>query len=94
MTDFAMPGQATARGGEFACKYGWINCHRPSRQKGSGSRRGEQQGGELEGSAVPAIEPGEALDDFGIGVVLLDISEDALKRGLGLLKGRQDLATK
>ena len=54
------------------------NCHRPSRQKGSGSRRGEQQGGELKRSAIPAIEPGEALDHFWLGSALLDVGKDAL----------------
>ena len=70
------------------------DCHRPSRQKGLGSWRGEQQRGELEGSTVPTVEAGEALDDFGLGTVLLEIDEDALQRRLGLFEGREDLATK
>ena len=60
----------------------------------SGSRRGEQQRRELEGSAVPAVKPGEALHDFRIGAVVLDIGEDTLEGWLCLLEGRQDLASK
>lgn len=69
------------------------DCHRPGRRKGSGSGGREQEGGELEGSAVPAIEPGKALDDFGLSPALLRLGEDALQARLGLFEGGQDLAT-
>jgi hypothetical protein len=69
-----------------------MNCHRLSRQKGSGSRRREKQGRELEGSAVPAVEPAEPLNHFGLSATLLGIGEDALKAGLSLLEGGKDLA--
>lgn len=68
------------------------DCHRPSRQKGSGARRRKEQRREFEGSAVPAIEAGKALDDFGLGATLLGVGEDALEGGLGLLEGGQELA--
>ena len=68
------------------------NCHRLSRQKGSGSRRGEKQGRELEGSAIPAIEPGETLDHCRLGATRLGITEDALEAWLGLLESGKDLA--
>jgi hypothetical protein len=70
------------------------NCHRPSRQKGSGSRRREEQRRELEGSTVPAVEAAEPLDHFGLSATLLGIGEDALEARLGLLESRKDLATK
>ncbi|NDB06847.1 MAG: hypothetical protein EBX95_14255 [Acidimicrobiia bacterium] len=70
---------------------GWKDCHRPSRQKGSGSGRREQQRRELEGSAVPTIEAGEALDHFGLGAAMLGVGEDVLQARLGLFEGGQDL---
>ena len=68
------------------------DCHRPSRQKGSGPRGREQERRELEGSAVPTIEAAEALDDFGLGAAGLGIGEDALQARLGLLEGGEHLA--
>jgi hypothetical protein len=53
-----------------------MDCHRLSRQKGSGSRRREEQRCELEGSAVPAVEAAEPLDHFGLGAALLGVGQD------------------
>jgi len=69
-----------------------MNCHRLSRQKGSGPRGREKQGRELEGSAVPAVEPAEPLNHFGLSATLLGIGEDALKARLSLLEGGKHLA--
>jgi hypothetical protein len=76
----------------FACTYGKKDCHRPGRQKGSGSRGRQQEGCELEGSAVPAVEATETLDDFGLSAALLGVGEDALQARLGLFEGGKDLA--
>ena len=68
------------------------DCHRPSRQKGSGPGGRKEERRELEGPAVPTIEATETLDDFGLGAAGLGIGEDALQSGLGLLEGGQHLA--
>jgi hypothetical protein len=69
-----------------------MDCHRLSRQKGSGSRRREEQRCELEGSAVPAVEAAKPLDHFGLGAALLGVGQDALQSRLGLLESGKDLA--
>ena len=68
------------------------DCHRPSRQKGSGPGGRKEERRELEGPAVPTIESAESLDDFGLGAAGLGVGEDALQAGLGLLEGGQHLA--
>ena len=92
ITYFAYLGRLPHVEANFACTYGWKDCHRLSRQKGLDSRRREEQRRELERSAIPSVEAGQALDHFGLGATLLDAVEDALKSGLRLLEGGENLA--
>ena len=92
ITYFAYSGRLPHVEANFACTYGWKDCHRLSRQKGLDSRRREEQRRELERSAIPSVEAGQALDHFGLGATLLDAVEDALKSGLRLLEGGENLA--
>ena len=92
ITYFEYSGRLPHVEANFACTYGMRDCHRPSRQKGLDSRRREEQRRELERSAIPSVETGQALNHFRLGAALLDNVEDALKSRLRLLEGGKNLA--
>ncbi len=71
---------------------GRMDCHRPSRQEGSGPGGRKEERRELESPAIPAVEAAEPLDDFRLGAALLGVGEDPLQPGLGLLEGGEHLA--
>lgn len=88
------PAQAAARAGECdgTRGSGRTVTGQAGGKRESGLRRRQEERRELEGAAVPAVEPTEAFEDLGRGALGGGGVLDAAERGGRLLQGGQDLA--